>query len=164
MEADGMCDAFNKALDLEIEGYWFYIGCSQHTDNEAGQKLFKHLADEEKVHYDKVAEIYGENFETEFCEYEKKKKEPSGIFEEKVPGGSINEKSDALDALNIAVRAEENSIDLYKKMSGMADDHGVKVFFEKLVKEEEKHRSILEAEQEFITETGEFRDFRTVTM
>ncbi len=31
------------------------------------------------------------------------------------------------------------------------------------VSEEEKHLSILETEVEFITDTGEFRDFKTVT-
>ncbi len=89
---------------------------------------------------------------------------PSGIFEEKIPGGNLNDRSDALDALNIGIKAEDNSIKLYTKLSQASFQPDTIKLFKQLIEEERMHRSILENEVEFVTETGEFHDFKTVTM
>ncbi|MBD3388339.1 MAG: hypothetical protein GF416_04615 [Candidatus Altiarchaeales archaeon] len=166
MDVKDVCEGFNRALDLELEGEAFYLGCAKKTYNKDGSAMFEHLASEERVHFNNIAEVYKRLYDEQYCMYVDSKKEydPSGVFEEKVPGGSLDDMADALDALNIAIKAEENSIDLYNWMSANAPDDESKIFFEKMVKEEEKHRSILESEAEFVTETGEFHDFKTVTM
>jgi len=166
MDDNSICEAFSKALDLELEGISFYEGCAKHTDNEDGKKMFLHLAGEEKTHYKNVAEIFSNLYHDRFCKYEQlhQDNEDSGVFEEKVPGGNLNEASDALDALNIAVNAEDNSIKLYETLAENVADQDSKVFFTKMVDEEKNHKSILESEAQFVTETGEFKDFTQVTM
>jgi rubrerythrin len=166
MEGKVFCDALDRALDLEVEGYEFYMRCAAHTSSGEGQDFFRYLAGEELIHHDKVAEIYRDNFNSEYCDYRdriNRMKKVSGVFEEHVPGGDLDVKSDALDALNIALKAEENSIRLYRDLAGRSDDPEMGRFFEKLAGEEENHRSLLETEIDFITETGAFKDFRAVT-
>jgi len=166
MEIGEFCDALNKALDLEIEGHEFYTGCAEHTSRKEGQDFFRYLAGEELVHYDKIAEIYRDNFDKEHCDYRDRTQDmgkASGIFEKRVPGGNLDDKSDALDALNIAIRVEENSIRLYEDLAKKSEDPEMRGFFERLVREEENHRSLLETEVEFVTETGTFKDFKIVT-
>lgn len=160
------CDALNDALDLEIKGHEFYAQCAGHTSNNEGQEFFKYLAGEELVHYNRVSEIYRNNFNRDYCEYRErtlKRGEESTIFEKHVPGGNLDKKSDALDALNIATRAEEKSIMLYEDLAGRSSEPEMREFFEILVGEEKNHLSLLENEVEFVTETGAFKDFRAVT-
>lgn len=166
MDKESVCEAFERGLDLEAEGMEFYLKAAKATSNKQGRDMFNHLADEEKVHYDNIASLYEKLYNKQYCLYKEKSGEraDSGVFEEKVSGGIISEKSDALDALNIAIKAEENSIELYGRLAKDAPDEEARIFFSHLVEEEQKHRQILEAEVEFITETGEFTDFKTVTM
>jgi rubrerythrin len=165
MDDREVCDAFARALDLEAEGIDFYNACASKTGNENGKSMFNYLAGQEKVHYDKVAELFKSLYDRQYCVYTEglERAGASGVFEGSVPGGSLNEKSDALDALNIGIKAEDNSIELYQKLAEWSEDKDRKIFFTKLVDEERTHRSILEAEVEFITDTGEFHDFKTVT-
>jgi len=170
MEGVEVCDALTRALDLEVEGMEFYAKCAEHTSSRDGKDMFKHLAGEEKVHYEKVTDIFKRLYNDEYCSYAEAHRRVGmrvsggGVFEKKVPGGNLDDESDALDALNIALKAEENSIRLYEKLAAGTSDRDARVLFTRLVDEERTHRSILEAEAEFITETGEFHDFKTVTM
>lgn len=161
-----LTEALNRALDLEVEGRRFYLECADKTKSRAGKDMFKYLAEEEAVHYDKLERMYRREFNKEFEAYREKHRYPdkeSSVFEEKVPGGSIDEKADALDALNIGLKAEQNSIMLYKRLYEMAHSEKLKKFFANLMEEERKHHKILENEVESVTGTGAYTDFRVVT-
>ncbi len=159
MDDEEICNALNDAMKLEIEGYEFYLACADHTTNLAGRDMFKYLAAEEQVHLDKLREFRREMK----CEYREMEWEKTNVFEENVPGGNLDNTSDAVDALNIGIKAEDNSIALYKKLADEAPNMETRKFFRELVEEERKHRMILENEMESITKTGAFFDFREVT-
>jgi rubrerythrin len=160
-----VCDALGKALELETEGRQFYVACAKNTLNADGQAMFKYLADEEQKHYDKVKEIFRAEHERGWCLHQKgiEGSPASGVFERNVPGGNLDRGSDALDALNVAIRAEDNSIALYQYLAMNASAKESRDIFLRLAAEEKRHRIILETEVEFITGTGEFHDFKTVT-
>ena len=156
-------DALNKALDLETAGRKFYLECAEKTKDANARKMFKYLAGEEETHYEKVEKIYRDEFNKEFLEKKESTKKPMAIFELKVPGGSIDSKSGALDALNIALRAEENSILLYTKLGNAANSDKLKKLFSKLLAEESKHYTLIKQEIETVTQTGAYYDFKVVT-
>jgi rubrerythrin len=157
-------DALSRALDLEVEGRHLYLDCSRRTANAEGKALFNFLANEEKVHYEKVAR-YFESVDFEgYCSYVEAKNLVSGVFEKSVLGGKLDKRSDALDALNIGIKAEENSIELYQNLAKESKKNEISIFFSKLVGEENRHLIILKTEAEFVLETGEFHDFKVVTM
>jgi rubrerythrin len=164
IKAPLMSDALSRALDLEVEGRQLYLNCAINTSNNDGKSMFNFLANEEKIHYEKVAKFFEKNDYTSYCNYVEAKGLSSGVFEKKVKGGNLDGKSDALSALNVGIRAEENSIKLYQRLADDAENSNIKKFFEKLVVEENKHKLILVTEVEFVTDTGEFHDFKTVTM
>jgi len=159
-----MCDALSRALDLEVEGREFYIACAQRTKNGDGKAMFNFLSKEEKKHYENVSKLFEAREYDGYCEYVEAKGLKTGVFKSKVLGGNLDGKADALDALNISLAAEDQSIELYETLAGASGDAKMRRFFEKLVGEERKHRNILENEVEFVTGTGQFKDFRTVTM
>ena len=169
MDVNEICDALNRALYLEAEGHEFYIKCSQNTKSKEAQQMFNYLAKEEETHFKKVEDIFEREYKREYDEHMKTCKPPgkippSGVFEKNIPGGRVDDKSDSLDALNIGIKAENNSIKLYEKLAKEAFQPDTIKLFKQLAEEERRHRSILEAEVEFVTQTGEFHDFKTVTM
>jgi rubrerythrin len=165
MDEKKFCSVMENALTLEEEGIEFYGKCGEKTTDKEGKAMFSYLAKEEVGHYNRVAEIFRIHLSSGYCDYiaAKKDRKPSGIFEKNISGGSLHDKSDILDALNIGLRAEENSIKLYKSLAEEAEDEDVKAAFQQLVSEEEKHRSMIENEIRHVTETGDFHDFRIVT-
>jgi rubrerythrin len=160
----GMCEALSRALDLEVEGRRFYLLCAGLTRSEEGKDMFNYLAHEEKVHYDKIAQFFEVKDFQGYCDYVEAKGLSSGVFDGRMKGVKLDDKADSLDALNVAIKAEENSIDLYSKLANEAGGEEMRLFFERLVGEERKHRNILETEVEYVTGTGDFKDFRAVTM
>ncbi len=164
IKSPGLSDALCRGLDLETEGREFYLRCADGTTDKEGRGMFEHLANEEKVHYDKIAAVFREYDAKGFRDYVEEKGLMSGVFKDDVPGGRLSGKSDALDALNIGIAAEEKSIVLYENLSKTAPSREIRELFSKLVEEEKRHKNILENEVEFVTDTGEFHDFKTITM
>ncbi|MCX6694924.1 MAG: ferritin family protein [Candidatus Altiarchaeota archaeon] len=169
MDVNDMCDALEKALYLEAEGHEFYVKCGQNTKSKEANDMFKYLAKEEERHFKIIEDIFEKNFRKEYDGRIKTCKppgkiQPTGVFEKNFPGGRVDEKSDALDALNIGIKAEDNSIMLYQKLAKESFQVDTIKLFEKLVEEEKKHKEILSYEVEFVTGTGQFHDFKTVTM
>lgn len=161
-----LTEALNKALELETEGKAFYLECAEKTRDVNGKQMFKYLAGEEEDHLEKVEKIYREEFNKEFTEFREKYRKnlpPSGVFQRKAPGASVDKKAGALDALNIGLLAEENSILLYSRLESMAQSDRLKKVFRKLAAEEQKHLLILRQAIETMTETGAYYDFKIVT-
>ncbi|MEM2918978.1 MAG: ferritin family protein [Candidatus Altiarchaeota archaeon] len=155
-----------KALELEVNGYEFYNKCSELTDSKEAKKMFSFLAKEEQRHYEKIEEIYMENFKGDYFTYERNllSETRNANFEKIFSLENLKEKADVIDALNLGIKAEKDSIELYNNLSESFEDKNLKELFEKLAGEEKKHLIILEDEKEFITDTGAFKDFRVVTM
>ncbi|MBM3309230.1 MAG: hypothetical protein FJY77_03160 [Candidatus Altiarchaeales archaeon] len=154
--------ALEGARRLEKEGFLFYTKAGFKTQNQKGREMFDFLAVEEAKHY-KIVDNMVKTFGGQTKILEEEAAEESGVFAE-ARGGRLDEKSDNLDALNIGIQAEHKSIELYTSIHDKTDSKELKKAMKKLIQEEKKHLSILETEAEFITETGEWHDFRTVSM
>jgi rubrerythrin len=166
MSTKEISEVLNKALELEREGREFYLECMERTKHKGGKEMFRYLAEEECMHYETVEKTYRREFEKEYLQY--KKTQPasavkSGIFQIKVAGGAADEKAGALDALNIAIKAEDLSVLLYQRLAGGSKNEKLKKVFTKLMQEEKKHFLILENEAASITKTGAYTDFKIVT-
>lgn len=158
-------EALIKAMNLEKEGFAFYKNAAEKTQDSEGKEMFLFLAEEETKHSKKILEILNEgNFEGKPEVWVPETSDiDTNIFKEKVSGGETNSKADSLSALNIGIAAEKNSIELYTKIAEQIDNQEYARFFNTLIGEEQKHLTILEKEVEFVTETGNFYDFKTVT-
>ncbi|MDD5111309.1 MAG: ferritin family protein [Candidatus Altiarchaeota archaeon] len=151
-----------SARTLEKEGFEFYTKAAGETADANGKAMFKYLAGEEVWHYDTVNDLI-RGFGGHPDAIEDAQSEPSGIFGE-TAGGKRGRKADALDALNIGIRAEDKSIETYSKLFEATGDKNLKRAVKRLIDEERRHKAILEAEIEFVTDTGEYHDFKTITM
>ncbi len=157
--------SLRKALDLELDGYEFYTKCAKLTDSREAKEMFNFLAREEQTHYERIEDMYQENFREEYFAYERciRVEEPNKGFSKIFDLEKLHEKADVLDALNLGIKTEKESIGLYGNLA-KTEKKETKELFEKLVEEEKKHLLILEGERETVTDTGAFKDFKIVTM
>jgi len=158
--------SLRKALNLELDGYEFYTKCAQLTDSKEAKEMFNFLAREEQTHYERIEDLYQENFREEYFAYERciRTEEPNKSVSKIFDLEKLHEKADVLDALNLGIKAENESISLYGNLAQSSENKEMKEIFEKLVEEEKKHLLILEGERETVTDTGAFKDFKIVTM
>ncbi|MFH1721782.1 MAG: ferritin family protein [Candidatus Altiarchaeota archaeon] len=159
-------DAIKKAIELEEHGLNFYIECEKKTNNAQGKDMFSYLAKEEVHHKERLKKYLEDEVANPSSNTRVWVPDPEKIKEEvfKPIRQGLDEKSDEIDALNVGVEAETQSIRYYKKLEEQCNPGACQNLFVELVNEEEKHLAILTKEVEFVTETGEYYDFKTVTM
>ena len=66
----------------------------------------------------------------------------------------VSSTTDELEALEMAMKMEEETIKFYKKAAAEATDPTEKAFFECLIKDEEEHFAIFQETCSFLSDTG----------
>jgi rubrerythrin len=139
----------HEAETIEQDGHRYYIDSMEKTKNGFAKELFKSLAGEEMVHYNRIRQI------AEMLTEGKKISEDDIRLSGK--GGQVFDslisdfKSDQpagseIEALAFAKKLEQKSIAHYKNAMKSATDATVRKFLSQLVIEEEGHfRSISES-------------------
>ncbi len=167
MNQMSLADALTKAIELEEHGESFYTSCASAVKNEEGKKMFEFLAGEETTHKERLEQMLADEkanpSTTSMVFVPEPEDVAADIFSISSVEGNLDDASDAIDALKIGMDAEEQSITLYSKLAEQCDPGGCATVFNGIVNEEEKHLAILKKEAEFITETGEYYDFKVVT-
>lgn len=138
-------EVIEMAKDIEKRGYDFYKNQSEKTQNKELKELFTKLADDELDHYNRFEEL-GEMIK------EQTKKELEYVYDPEVsayleaiveftifPAEEGVEISDIIDAVQIAIYAEKDSILFYNEMLEHNDDDQTAVILKKLIKEEKQH-------------------------
>jgi rubrerythrin len=153
-----MIKAIKTAIQMEEEGYEYYMKAAEQTDNDMGKSMFKQLAKDELEHR--------RTFETMFdtiadpSTWRKLAAETPGVAElpvfqdaTKDIGKTKGMTADA-NALRIGMENEKKSIDYYQKVAGETDDPQAKSIFTNIAQQEEFHYNLLQAELDSITRTG----------
>jgi len=130
------------AMNAEIKAKEFYLKASQKAQSPSGQQFFKELADFEQRHYERVKHVIesrkaGQPFDTY---------EPAHIplIDAEVKGEIEPNKTEIVDVINIAIQAEKDAQERYKKIADALDDERSKALFTGLAEEESKHQRLLE--------------------
>ena len=136
-------DLLNEAMNAEVKAQAFYTDASNKALSQAGKKLFKELADFEGRHYARVKEIIdirnqGNSFNP-----------PGGPellpeVKAEIEGEVEPNKDEIVDVLNIAIAAEKDAQQKYRKIAEMIEEAEGKEIFNNLAEEEYRHQRILE--------------------
>lgn len=125
------------SIDLEIEGYEFYMYCSEHYPDEKTRTIFLQLAKEELQHKETLMELLEENrsinssvsFDFDIKELKPFNKSTDMDFKE---------------SIELAIIAEEEAIQLYEGFAVAAASEEERKIFIELAKMETKHKKQLE--------------------
>ncbi len=138
-------EVLEMAKDIEVKGREFYNEQAEKTDNKEAEQLFLRLAGDEDDHYQRFNEIQSQ-FQEKTGETDEYISDPQvgsylealvefTVFPADKETGSINSLQEVLD---MAIRAEKDSILLYNEMKENNEGETRKVI-EKLIEEEKNH-------------------------
>jgi rubrerythrin len=138
MKTDEYKQIIKFAISNEIEAYEFYKGVSDKTKDAGLKRTFADLADEEKKH-----RLFLEGFtsgKTQMHFDESKDYKVSQTIEK--PKLSLSMKP--ADAIALAVKNEEEAMDMYTKMASCSIDVEQMKMFQSLANMEQGHKVKLE--------------------
>lgn len=134
-------DVYEFAMKMELDGKKYYTDLMEQSDNKGVRAIFNIVAQEEEAHYNILkglkndVELHSESRVLDVAKnvfeimFENKDKEKCNISREAI-----------LHALNL----EKDSIKFYEEQVTKSQSQNDKQAFAKLLKEEEKHYTVLE--------------------
>lgn len=167
--SDEIIDVIKYATTMEINGRSFYEHAAEVTHNELGKKVFSKLADDEIGHMKTFSEIFtsvlgNEEWKKYLDQEELNKSTVLDGLKKRVEEQKKQGRAGDLEALKIGLELEKGSIDHYKKTSDKTNDPKLKEIFAKIIKEEEYHYDLLQAEYDSITNSGFWFDYAEFRM
>jgi len=146
------------ALQLEKDGYEYYMEAARKCPNEYGKKMFEKLARDEITHLQRfreiAEEIMGEKVDT------KAEGKHLDIFE-KI---DFSTKAGEYAALDHAIKFEERARDYFREAAKRAGNDKLRNLFEKISDEEEMHLRLLEAERGYLHKSGIWFNYQEFEM
>jgi rubrerythrin len=138
MKTDEFKKIITFAITNEIEAYEFYKGVSDKVKDAGLKQIFAQLADEEAKHR-KLLEGFTSGAKQMHFDESKDYKVSQSIEKPKL---SLSMKP--VDAIALAVKNEEEAMDMYTKMASCTTDAEQKKMFQSLANMEQGHKVKLE--------------------
>ena len=140
-----MVDEWTELLDTaiykEISSQAFYIAGQNKTEDSGAKVLLRELAEQELKHAELLKGIKAEGLAEQDWYQEKV---PNLRISEYLAGSDTIEGVGLQEALTLAMKREQQSVEFYSKMMGVMRDKAAKYLCEKLVQEELRHKLKLE--------------------
>jgi len=133
--------ALELAVYREIGARNFYGRIAGIIRNPEGKNRFRQLSEDEDGHRKKLASWFEKLFGEAFVE------KADRVEESEIPGMALDERTSAIEALDIAIKAEAKANEFYTKQAELAGDPGLAQLFSELAEEERGHYTLLEAER-----------------
>jgi rubrerythrin len=137
-------ESIELAVYREIGARNFYRRISERISNAEGKGKFVRLSEDEDGHRLKLESWFEKLVGEKFAADEDK------IEQSEIRGIDIDEQTGALEALNIAIKAEVQAREFYSEQAERTDIPELKKLFGKLSEEESGHYNLLEAERNSI--------------
>jgi len=127
------------AIDREVESYALYTALADKVKDSALKGTFRELAQEETYHRKTLQEyLTGGKKELKFDEVKDYKL--SDLIESPSPSSDMK----PLDGLKLAIKKEEEAMQMYEKLADASADADQKKIFTELAKMERGHKGRLE--------------------
>lgn len=154
-------EALEMAIQMEKDGYDFFIKAARKTRDPKGKYIFNQLARDEIEHLKKLEAALNSLKETGQWIDSKKPirgynflEEPNIFTGEKAEQAKIRVTADDMEALKLAIALEADAIPFYKEKAEKIDDPKGKGVFNSLAQEEENHLAILQGEYDYVSNSG----------
>ena len=149
-------EAVKTALENEKKGRQMYLEFVENAQNNVTKKTFEYLAGEELRHIEKIKEIAGTLGSDDIKVPdlgEASLDDMKRIFGVAVKefDSQIEPNSDDIEAHKMAMDFEKKSSEYYRKLAEETADENMKLFFNALTDEEDKHYELIEKAYYFIS-------------
>ena len=145
--------ALELAIQMEVEGHQFYTKAAERVSWPEGKELLLELAQDEMEHIrilkeEHAALVAGKDWlsaDKVAPEIASGDKKPLPVFEkdEAKIAGMVDDRADAMDVLDVAIKNEYKSHTYYAEQQQKVDSPEAKAIYGWLVKEEKYHQATL---------------------
>lgn len=147
------------AMQLELEGKEFYLKQAQLIEDSHLKAVFEELAADEEKHYQLLKKIK-ESGSYDYVESTLLDRVPS-IFPTIDQGTSAEKYQSYVVIYELAIKFEEQAIDLYEELARQAKSERERETFLMLVREEEAHKTALWRILQFLQRPEEWYPYLT---
>lgn len=155
-------DAIQTAIQMEKDGYAFYMEAAAQTKNDCGKTIFESLAADELVHLETFQKIFQGKInavEWNTLVQSNRKFTNLTIFPKNLKKNEdLNPNNDELYALHIGMESEKEAIDYYMTIINNVSDKDVKEILIEIINQEKNHYQLLQQEFSHISTTGLWYD------
>jgi len=159
--------AIDTAIQIEKDGLAFYTEAAKQIEASAGKRMFQTLVNDEAAHlklFEETRRALAEEGDwptaDEVAAISPGELERPPIFPTGDETKSVELPERELAALRRGIQAEEDSIAFYAEQRDKTDDPDGKAMYAYLIEQEEGHRTILQGEYDYLTNTGFWFDVR----
>jgi rubrerythrin len=151
------------AIEVEKRGHRFYTQAAARTKDPRGKAMFQRLASDEVWHrrwLEEQEKALREKGQWQAVETQGAALSlGENIFPKTAgPRSGVRPRTRELEALRRGIQAEKDSRDFYREAAERTLDPSGRATFLLLVREEEKHLLLLEAEHDYLSQSGYFFD------
>ncbi len=143
-------------MQIERDGYAFYAAVARETKDSNAVKMFLSLARDEMEHLGRLETVYcALTKDTQWPTVKRSTAPARNVFPAPQQAASAAPPDTReLAALERGMQAEVDSVAFYQQALGDANNPEARAVYEYLIQEERKHLRILQAEHDYLTETG----------
>jgi len=138
---DELAELLDTAIYKEIVSQAFYIAGQDKTEDPGAKALMKELAGEELKHAELLKGLKAKGLTKQDWHQERV---PNLMISEYLTSPDTVEGAGLQEALILAMKREQQSVEFYSKMMGVMRNEAAKHLCEKLVQEELRHKLKLE--------------------
>lgn len=145
--------AIETAIQMEVEGHTYYVKTAARVSWPEGSSTLLDLAKDEMEHIrilkeEHAALVAGQDWlspEKVSDQMTSGAKKPLQVFatDDAVIAGMVSDRADALEVLDVAIKAEYKSHTFYAEQAKKSQSPAAKAIWEWLVKEEKGHQATL---------------------
>jgi rubrerythrin len=151
-------DAIQTAIQMEKDGYAFYQKAAAQTTSDMGRTIFESLSADELLHLEVFQKMWKNTIGSQEWDallntnkkYQKLPIFPKDLTSVEGQKPNVNE----LDALRIAMVAEQQAIEYYTKIHEQLQDQQAKKIINQIIEQEKKHYFLLQEEFTHLSSTG----------
>ena len=154
-------DFIREAITLEIRGREFFNQAAEVTRNSLGQKMFRHLAEQETHHLKAFGQLFSQvvgSAEWTTALNDEEVAGQSAVIEDLVARLTRAEGKSEIEALRVGMELELKAIEFFKGCADKGHDPVAKEIFEKIADEEKFHYDLLQAQYDSVTGSGFWLD------
>lgn len=147
-------NSLEMALKMETDAVQFYTDAAQKTKYPVGKKMLLTIAEDERRHYDMIAQIIKGLHVTP--KDVSPLKNVKSIFEtmKTEMTKKIEASADEVEAFKIAMQMEKEGVEYYEKAMAKSTKPKEKEFLAHLINEEKQHYAIFSDTYEYLAKTG----------
>jgi len=163
-ETKDISDIIKTAMQLEVDGREYYEEMARKVVNPLGKAMFTQLAKDEIEHLETLRRRHeklfpGKEIARVTPTREGWEKSPIKIFRQR----EIKERTSELEALKVGIENEVRAKEFYEKAAKESSDEERDLFLG-LAEFEKGHEALLRAEQDILSKSGYWFDFREFSL